>query len=111
MKVSGFTFVRNAVKFDYPVVESIKSILPVCNEFIVSVGNSEDGTLELIKSIESPKIKIYESFWDDSQRTGGRILAIETNKALKQVSPDSDWAFYIQADEVVHEKYFDNIYS
>lgn len=105
MKVSGFTFVRNAIKYDYPVVESITSILPLCDEFIVSVGQSEDTTLELIRSIPSDKIRIVESVWDDSLRTGGRVLAVETDKAFAQVAPDADWSFYLQADEVVHEKY------
>ncbi|RPE13354.1 glycosyltransferase family 2 protein [Chitinophaga lutea] len=103
MKVSGFTFVRNAVKYDYPVVEAIRSILPLCDEVVVSVGDSDDGTLRLIESIGSPKLRIVHSVWDDSLKAGGRILAVETDKALDQVSPDSTWAFYIQADEVVHE--------
>lgn len=109
MKISGFTFVRNAVKFDYPLVESITSILPVVDEFIVSLGNSEDQTSSLIQSINSPKIKIVHSIWDDSLKTGGKVLAVETDKAFAQVSADSDWAFYLQADEVVHEKYLENI--
>ncbi len=103
MKVSGFTIIRNALTYDFPVVESIQSILPLCDEVVVSVGNSTDNTLELIKSISSPKIKIIESIWDDSLRKGGLLLAKETNKALDAVSPDSDWAVYIQADEVIHE--------
>ena len=109
MQISGFTFVRNAVKYDYPVVESITSILPVVDEFIVSVGNSDDQTLSLIQSIPSPKIKIIESTWDDSLRSGGRVLAVETDKAFSHVSEKSDWAFYLQADEVVHEKYHQTI--
>jgi hypothetical protein len=64
MKVAGFTIIRNAIKFDYPVVEAITSILPICDEFIVAVGNSEDETLQLIKSINSPKIKIIETVWE-----------------------------------------------
>jgi glycosyltransferase involved in cell wall biosynthesis len=107
MKVSGFTFVRNAIKYDYPVVEAIKSILPICDEVVVAVGNSEDETLELIQNIGSPKIRIIETVWDDSLREGGRVLAVETDKAFKAISPDSDWAFYIQGDEALHEKYLD----
>ncbi len=103
MKVSGFTIVRNGVKFDYPFIESIRSILPVVDEMIVAVGNSDDNTLEKVKEIDSPKIKIIETVWDDSLREGGKVLAVETNKALDAVSPDSDWAFYIQADEVFSE--------
>lgn len=109
MKVTGFTIIRNAIKYDYPVVEAITSILPICDEFVVAVGNSEDETLLLIKNINSPKIKIIETVWDDSLRQGGQVLAIETNKAFDAINNDSDWCFYIQSDECVHEKYLDNI--
>lgn len=105
MKVSGFTIVRNAIKYDYPVVESIRSVLPLCDEFIVAVGNSDDDTRNLILSIGDPRIKIIDTIWDDSLREGGKVLALETDKAFQAMSPDSAWAFYIQADEVVHEKY------
>lgn len=105
MKISGFTIVRNAIKYDYPIVEAITSILPICDEVIVAVGKSEDETLELIRSINSPKIKIIETVWDEKLREGGKVLADETNKAFTAVSKDSDWAFYIQGDEVIHEKY------
>jgi hypothetical protein len=109
MKVSGFTFVRNAIKYDYPVVESIMSILPLCDEVVVAVGKSEDDTRNLVLSIGDPKIRIIDTTWDDSLREGGRVLAIETDKAFNAISPDSTWAFYIQADEVVHEKHLPEI--
>jgi hypothetical protein len=105
MKVSGFTFIRNAVKFDYPIVEAITSILPVCDEFVVAAGNSDDDTDGLLASVTSPKLKIIHTVWDDTLREGGRVLAEESDKALRQIAPDADWAFYIQGDEVVHEKY------
>jgi len=103
VKVSGFTFIRNAVKFDYPVKEAILSVLPLCDEFIVMLGNSDDGTRELIKSINDSRIKIYDSIWDETLREGGRVLAVETDKAFSKVASESDWAFYIQGDEVFHE--------
>ena len=109
MKVSGFTIVRNAIKYDYPIVEAILSILPLCDEFVVSVGDSDDETMDLIRNIQSPKIRIIHSKWDDSLRQGGQVLAVETNKAFDHVAADRDWAFYIQADEVVHEQYHDTI--
>lgn len=105
MKVSGFTFIRNAVKNDYPIVQAITSILPLCDEFIVVVGNSEDETRSLIEDINPSKIKIIDSVWDDSLRAGGQVFARETDKAFAAISADSDWAFYIQGDEVVHEQY------
>jgi hypothetical protein len=111
VKVSGFTIIRNAIKYDYPVVESITSVLPMCDEFIVAVGNSEDDTRKLIESIPSSKIKIIDTVWNDELRVGGKVLADETNKAKQAIAPDSDWAFYIQSDEVIHEKYHTDILS
>jgi glycosyltransferase involved in cell wall biosynthesis len=105
MKVSGFTFIRNAVLYDYPVVEAIRSILPLCDEVVVAVGQSEDETLQLIQKIDPSKIKIIETVWDDNLREGGKVLAVETDKAFAAIRADSDWAFYIQGDEVIHEKY------
>ena len=105
MKVSGFTFVKNAVKYGYPVVESIRSLLPIVDEMIVCLGDSEDETNKLIESIGSDKIKIIHSVWDNSLREGGKVLAVETDKAMDATAPDSDWLFYIQADEVLHEQY------
>lgn len=105
MKVTGFTFIRNAVKFDYPVVEAITSILPLCDNFVVAVGKSEDNTRNLIERIDPLKIKIIDTVWNDNLRTGGKVLAEETNKALDAIDDDTDWCFYIQGDEVVHEKY------
>ncbi len=106
MRVCGFTFVRNAIKLDYPITEAIASILPLCDEFIVAVGKSEDATLALVKSIQSEKIRIIETTWDDSQREGGRALALETDKAFAAISSNADWCFYVQADEVLHEQYY-----
>ena len=109
MKISGFTFVKNAIQFGYPVVESITSILPIVTEMIVCVGDSEDDTTKLIESIGSDKIKIIHSVWDNNLKEGGKVLAAETDKAISATAEDSDWLFYIQADEVVHEKYHSGI--
>jgi len=102
MTVSGFTFVRNAVTYDYPFVESLSSLLPLCDEVVVVVGRSQDDTLERVRSLRSPKIKIVESEWDDTVRSGGSVLAQQTNLALNHIS--GDWGIYLQADEVLHER-------
>lgn len=102
MKLSGFTIARNVIKFNYPILESIQSILPICDEFIVNVGDSEDDTLELIRSIKSDKIRIIQNDWDLSQ--GAEVLSFQTNLALKECK--GDWAFYLQSDEVIHEDDF-----
>jgi hypothetical protein len=105
MKVSGFSFIRNAVKYSYPIVEAIKSILPICDKFYIAVGKSDDGTLELIEQLDPDKVIIINTEWDDSLREGGKVLACETNKAFQAIENNFDWAFYIQGDEIVHEKY------
>lgn len=109
MKITGFTFIRNAVQNDYSIIEAIKSILPICDEFIVAHGNSDDETQALLETLDSPKIKIIRTVWDDSLREGGRTFALETDKAFQAISKDTDWAFYIQGDECVHEKYLETI--
>ena len=105
MKITGFSFICNAIKNDYPITEAIQSILPLCDEFVIAVGKSEDETLSLIQSINSSKIRVIETEWNNSFREGGRTFALETDKAYAAISPDTDWAFYIQGDECIHEKY------
>lgn len=107
MFVSGFAIVRNAIRYDYPVVESIRSILPVVDEMVVAVGNSCDDTRALIASIDSSKIRIVDTVWDEAKRQGGTVLAEQTNLALAECK--GDWCFYIQADEVIHENDLDRI--
>jgi hypothetical protein len=109
MKISGFTIIKNAVINDYPIVEAITSILPVVDEMIVLAGDSDDDTVGLLESINDPKIKIHHSVWNKDLRSGGKVLADETNKAFQLIDRSADWAFYIQADEAMHEKYIDAV--
>jgi len=103
MKVAGFSFIKNAVKFQYPIAEALLSILPLCDEVVVAVGNSEDNTREIVASVH-PKIRILDTVWDESLKQGGRVLAAETDKAFKAIGSDADWCIYIQGDEVMHEE-------
>jgi glycosyltransferase involved in cell wall biosynthesis len=104
VKITGVTFIRNAIRYDYPVVESLRSLLPLCDEVVVAVGNSEDGTRALIEGVDPKKIRIIDTVWDDSMREGGHVLAVETDKALAAVGTDTDWIIYLQGDEVLHEQ-------
>lgn len=109
MIVSGFTFFRNAVSLDYPFRESILSLLPLVDELIVNLGDSTDNTMEVVQSIPDPKIRIIETPWDPALCDNGRIFSVQTNIALEHVRKDADWAFYLQSDEVLHEKDYDSI--
>ena len=102
MKVSGFTYVRNGLTYDYPFLEAIQSVLPVCDEFIAVVGNSSDGTREAIEALGDSRVKIIDTIWDEQMNTMGRRYAEQANIGLDHVT--GDWAFHIQADEVVHEE-------
>ncbi len=105
MKVAGFTIIKNAIIYDYPIVEAINSILPICDEVYVALGKSDDETEALIKAINPEKIKILKTLWDENLKQGGQVLAVETNKAFQAIPIYYDWCFYIQGDEAVHEKY------
>ena len=100
VQVSGFTIVRNAIKLDFPVEASIRSLLPVCDEVVVNVGRSEDETLALVRSIRDPKIRIVETEWDMTRRN--TVLGFETLRAMRECR--FPWGIYIQADEVLHER-------
>jgi glycosyltransferase involved in cell wall biosynthesis len=101
MKVSGFSIIRDGVRFGYPFVESIRSVLPLVDEFVLAVGKSSDETLQRARAIDSPKLRIVETVWDEQLRRGGQVMAQQTNLALDECT--GDWCFYIQADEVIHE--------
>lgn len=109
MKVSGFTFIRNGEILGYPFVESIKSILPICDEFVVNVGKSEDRTLELVRDIGSSKIRIIESCWNEKMQVRGYVYGQQKN--IAQFNCTGDWAFYLEGDEVVHENDLDTIHA
>ena len=97
--ISGFTFVRNAIKLDFPLVASIRSILPACDEVVVAVGKSEDDTLALVRSIDDPRVRIIETEWDLTR--GRSVLADQTDIAMRACR--HPWGLYIQADEVLAE--------
>jgi hypothetical protein len=109
MLCAGFTIVKNAVKYGYPIKESILSALPLCDVFYVLIGDSDDGTEALIRSIDSDKIHIHFSVWNKQVTTRGEVLAVETNKAKALIPLNYTWCLYVQADEVFHEKDYGTI--
>ena len=102
MRISGCTIVRNAGLMGYPIVPSIRSLLPLVDEYVVGVGQSDDDTRELVQSIGDPKIRMFDALWDTSKTVDGLTLSEKTNEALSRC--EGDWCFYLQADEVVHEQ-------
>ena len=107
MKVSAFTFIKNGQLLGYPFLQSIESVLPIVDEFIINVGESEDETLSLIKSISNPKVRIINSKWNNSMQDRGFVYGQQ--KMIAQYNCTGDWAFYIEGDEVYHENELDQI--
>lgn len=105
MLISGFSMVRNATKLYYPVRASIESILPIVDEFVIALGkgDADDNTLEEIQKINSDKIKIVRTEWDIEKYSRGSEYAHQTDIAKEHCK--GDWLFYLQSDEVIHEKY------
>jgi hypothetical protein len=107
MKVSAFTFIKNGQILGYPFLQSIQSVLPIVDEFIVNIGESEDDTLSIIKSIKSSKIRIIESCWNENMKDRGYVYGQQ--KMIAQFNCTGDWAFYVEGDEIYHENDLNNI--
>ncbi|MBP9742143.1 MAG: glycosyltransferase [Burkholderiales bacterium] len=102
IKISGFTFIRNGSILGYPFIESIKSLLMLCDEVVVAVGNSEDDTLLKIKEINDPKLRILSTTWNELMTDRGYVYAQQ--KMIAQFNCTGDWAFYLESDEIIHEQ-------
>jgi len=111
--VSGFTFCRNLIRLDYPFIESMQSMLPIIDELVVAVGDSDDGTLEAVEALQAqnPKIRIIKTVWDRALFDNGKIFSHQTNLALSHVNPKADWAVHLQADEFFHENDYERLLS
>ena len=105
MKVSGFTFLRNAEKLGYPFVASIRSLLPLVDEMVVALGPSDDRTEELLRQIGDPKIRIIPTHWNERIRSDYSVkgFVYGQQKSIALFNCTGDWAFYLEADEVLHE--------
>lgn len=107
MKVSGFTFLRNAVLNGYPFEESIRSILPIVDEFICVIGQGDDNTLDRVEGLGESKIKVINSAWNENMHDRGFVYGQQ--KMIAQYNCSGDWAFYLEGDEVLHEEELDKI--
>jgi len=108
--LSGFSILRNGVKMNYPFLESLRSALPLCDEFILALGDSSDDTEAQLMPLatEYPgKLRVIHSTWETKNQAGGSQLKIQTDKALAACK--GDWCLYLQADEVLHEGDYSNI--
>jgi hypothetical protein len=101
VRISGFSFARNAVKLDYPLREALLSALPLVDEMVVVVaaGDPDDDTRGLVESIGDGRLRVVDATWDEGR--GHLAYSDLTNAALNACI--GDWCLYLQADEVLHE--------
>lgn len=99
--LSGFTLVKNATVREYPVEAVLRTLARACDEVVVNVGASEDDTLERIRSVDAPELRLLRREWPDEFGSHLKELSSESNRALDACR--HDWALYLQADELIHE--------
>ncbi len=101
LRLSGFTFLRDGVALGYPFLASIRSVLPIVDEFVVALGECRDGTREALESLGEPKLRIVPTQWNESMRDRGFVYGQQ--KMIAHYCCSGDWAFYLEGDEVLHE--------
>ena len=105
MKISAFTFIRNGHMLGFPFEESIRSALPLVDEFIVAMGASQDDTEARLRAIRDPKLRIIPTTWNERIRSdlGVKGFVYGQQKSIALFNCTGDWAFYLEGDELIHE--------
>lgn len=105
MKVSGFTFLRHGQRLGYPFLESIRSVLPLVDEFVIALGPCDDATEPMLRSLNEPKLRLIPTQWNERLRPDYSVkgFVFGQQKTIALFNCTGDWAFYLEADEVVHE--------
>jgi Glycosyl transferase family 2 len=113
LKVSVFTFLRNGAKLGYPFLESIRSALPLADEFVIALGPSDpdelDQTRRSLEALNEPKVRIISSVWNEQMKKAGFVYGQQ--KMLAQSQCNGDWAFYLEADEVLHDEDLESLHQ
>ena len=109
MTVSGFTFLKNGHMLGYPFIQSIQSILPIVDEYIVALGPCDDDTEKMLLAMNEPKLKIIRTQWNNKMKHSGYVYGQQ--KMIAQFNCTGDWIFYLEADEILHENDLENIHT
>lgn len=97
--ISGTNIAYKVAEHDYCLMESIGSMLPICDEIIVADCGGGDGTSEIIQEMakHEPKIKPFFAMWMPSDK--GKWIADLTNECRERCM--YPWHLCLQADEVI----------
>lgn len=99
--ITGINTIRNGIKNGYPFVESILSVLPLVDEYLINDGGSTDGTLEALNKMTEvfPKIKLFQI--PDYQSVRWDCVSNVLNHFIDIAQ--GNWIFLGNADELIHE--------
>lgn len=112
MTLGGSIFVRNGVMYDYCFKESILSLLDFCDKVSCVVVEGDDETENIIRQMESENNRLIVTYlprseWDSQKGKAESKLCYFTDIAISKL--DTDYNFYQQADEIVHENCYNKI--
>lgn len=101
-RLSAFSYLKNGVVFDYPFIESLLSIAPICDQIIVCYASeSTDGSREALEALQAklPQLELYPSkVWQTPGLSQGEVIRLAAEEA--EAYCDGDWLLHLQADEV-----------
>lgn len=87
---------------DYLIVQSVSSLLPICDEVVICDCDSDDGTKQIINdwATQEPKIKVVDYLWTDPKGDPGWYVTW-VNYAKSNLS--TSHCILLDADELLHE--------
>lgn len=107
--LSGYSTTYNCVDQKYPFVESICSLLDVCDEVVVVDGGSTDGTWDVLNEMaaDNPKLKIkmIERDWNHPRHA----VFDGMQKAAARDLCTGDFCWQQDVDEIIHENDYQKI--
>lgn len=111
--LGGASFIHNGIVQDYNYRETIDCLVELCDKVVIVDAGSTDGTYEDLRSyideVNKPfyntrvlLIRASTEEWHAQQ--GREKLSFFSNIAISALS--TDWVFYLQMDEILHEDSF-----
>jgi len=58
MRLTGILTIKDGIYLGYPFLEAVLSIMPIVDEFLINDGGSKDGSLEILKKLKKPFLKL-----------------------------------------------------
>ena len=114
-RIGGSLIIRNGNHYGYCWQSAIKSVLPLCDYFVILEAYSDrDNTYEECLEIAAhdSRIEVIRGDWDGPEPEGYEFWRLSrlTNMCLERIiEAGMDYMLYVQGDEAWHEDGFDQI--